>query len=121
MNQPGLFGWADVAIGAAVRIGENAVDRYATLRARSERWAADGRGLRLRLAERGTMERSRAADAASRLLARVVDAQLELVLRRLESQPERVRALVGVPPDTIVSRVRTGDEAVDRLIQRRAG
>ena len=121
-----LHGWGDVAIGAAVRTGENAQDALADLRDRWVRWESGAEIRRQRLAERGAAARGRAFEATSEIVDRLVDAQLKRVLRLLENEPERIRALVRGPResivDEVVGRVRTGaaagDEAVDRLTLR---
>jgi hypothetical protein len=129
MTSPGLLGWGDVAIGAAVRTSENAVEAAAGLRSRWDRWRTEAEDLRQLLAKRGSVERDRAMGAASQIVDRIVDSQLERVLRLLEQKPDRIRAIVRGQRENIVdevfSRVRTGaaagDEAVDRLTLRRGG
>ncbi|MCY1136842.1 hypothetical protein OWR29_02450 [Actinoplanes sp. Pm04-4] len=126
MTSPGLLGWGDVAIGAAVRTGENAAITVDRLRARWNSLGADASGLRQRLAERGATERGRAVGAGSRLIDQLIDIPLERVLRILENEPERIRVLVRGQRETmvdeVVGRVRAsavaGDEAVDRLTLR---
>jgi hypothetical protein len=126
MTYSGLFGWGDVAIGAAVRTGENAVDALADLRARWARSETGAEELRRRLAERGAVERGRALAAGSEFLDRIVDGQLGRVLRLLEKDPERIRVLVRRQRETIVDDVvehvragaAAGDAAVDRFTLR---
>src|SRR5690242_19666282 len=123
MTSPGLLGWGDVAIGAAVRTGESAAGVIGNLRARWSRFETDAGSTRQQLAERGATERARATGAASHWIDVIIDVPLERVLRLLENEPEGIRTLVRGQRETMVDevfgRVRAGavagDEAVDRF------
>ncbi|WP_304523799.1 hypothetical protein [Actinoplanes sp. DH11] len=130
MSMPGLLRFGDLALGAAIRAGENTAEVVDRLRAadpldRLRSAATPGQAVQRRVDElrdrlgaltrHGTAERRRGQDrvgravdaamttiAASPLVNRVVEVQVDRVLRMLADEPERVRALVREQRDTVV-------------------